>query len=256
MRHLAPLLAALALPAAASAQTVTPGVDGQAMFDRVLAQMRTQPSATLSLSVSEAIEAEPDLAIVSGGVSTVAPTATEALRRNSEEMATVIAAVRRAGIAAADVQTQGIGLNPQYNYEGRRDGQPPVFTGYQATNTVSLRIKDVARVGPILDALVTAGATNLSGPNYTLENADALEQAARLRTIAKAQGQADAYARAAGFRTARLTSISEGGSSGPQPMQSFRRDAVQSAPAVVAPPTAPGLVRSEVSVSFTFDLDR
>ena len=251
MRHLAPLLATLALPAAASAQTLTPTAEGQAAFDQVVAGLRQRAGATLSLSVSEGIEADPDLAIVSGGVSTLAPTATEALRQNSDAMTRVIAAVRRAGIAAADVQTQGIGLDPQYNYEGRQNGGPPIFTGYRATNTVSLRLHDVDRVGPILDALVTAGATNLSGPNYTLENADALEQAARLRTIAKAQAQADAYARAAGFRVARLTSISEGGYSGPRPMPTVSRVAMEA-----APPTAPGRVRSEVSVNFTFDLDR
>lgn len=257
MRRLTLLLATLAVPAVASAQSpMTPTAEGQATLDRMLNQIRDNAPATLSLSVSERIEVEPDLAIVSGGVSTLAPTATEALRQNSEAMTRVIEAVRRAGIAAADIQTQGIGLEPQYDYEARRNGEPPVFTGYRATNTVQLRVKNVNRVGPILDSLVTAGATNLSGPNYTLENADEIEQAARLRTIAKAQTQADAYARAAGFRSARLSSISEGGFSGPRPMQRMAYGESRPLSADMAPPTAPGRVRSEVTVNFTFLLER
>ena len=253
--RLAPLaLAALTLPTAVSAQALPPTQD-PAMLSTMLDRLRENAPAILSLSVTEPIEAEPDLAIVSGGVSTLAPTATEALRQNSEAMTRVIEAVRRAGIAREDIQTQGIGLDPQYDYEGRGNGQPPVFTGYRATNTVQLRVKDIARVGPILDSLVTAGATNLSGPNYTLENAEALEQAARLRTIAKAQTQADAYVRAAGFASARLSSISEGEYSGPQPVQAFAADKLAISGTRLSPPTAPGRVRSEVTVNFTFLLE-
>lgn len=253
--HLAPFaLSALALSSIATAQPVTPTAQGQIDLDRVMAQMNSRAGATLSLAVTERIEADPDLAIVTGGVTTTAPTATEALRQNSAEMQKVIAAVRRAGIAETDVQTVGVTLSAQYDYRNREDGQPPRFIGYQASNRVQLRIKDIPKIGPILDALVQAGATDINGPDFQLENSDELEAQARLRTIATAQARADAYARAAGFARARLTGISETGSfPEPRPMpMAARADMMQ----VSATPISPGQVRQAVTVNFTYLLER
>lgn len=253
--RLAPLaLASLALPAIAAAQPVTPTAEGQVQLDRIMAQMNNRAAATLSLAVTERIEADPDLAIVTGGVTTTAPTATEALRQNSAEMQKVIAAVRRAGIAEKDVQTTGINLNAQYNYEGRRDGQPPLFIGYQASNRVELRVKDIARLGAILDSLVTAGATDINGPNFVLENSEALETQARLKTVAQGQAKADAYARTAGFRSARLTGISETGAMSPPPMP-YGESAIR-VTAARDVPVSPGQIRQAVTVNFTFLLER
>lgn len=243
-------LTALALALAAPALITAP----------VAAQVAIEAppgAARLSLSVTERIEADPDLAIVTGGVTTTAPTATEALRQNSEQMQRVIAAVRRAGIAERDVQTVGVNLNAQYNYEGRRDGQPPRFIGYQASNSVQLRVKDIAKLGAILDSLVESGANQINGPTFTLENPDELLAQARLKTVAKAQASADGYARTAGFRTARLIGIDEAGSNygGDQIIVTGARtmDVAQSAP---PPPVSPGQVRQSVSVNFTYLLER
>lgn len=257
MRHLAPLLAVLALPTAGVAQPISPTAEGRAQLDAIMSRLpptRETAPVTLSLAVTESIEADPDLAIVSGGVSTLAPTATEALRQNSEAMERVIAAVRRAGLAEADVQTTGIGLTAQYDYENRRDGQPPRFTGYQASNRVELRVRDIARLGGFLDSLVTAGATDLNGPTFVLEKSDELEAQARLKTVARAQTRADAYARTAGFRSARLTGISESGAPGAPPMP-YGEARIQTT-AARAVPVSPGRVRSEVTVNFTFLLER
>lgn len=213
-------------------------------------------AARLSLSVNERIEADPDLAIVTGGVMTTAPTATEALRQNSEQMQRVIAAVRRAGIAERDVQTVGVNLNAQYDYQGRRDGQPPRFIGYQASNSVQLRVKDIARLGPILDSLVESGANQINGPTFTLENPDELLAQARLKTVAKAQTSANAYARTAGFRSARLIGIDEAGSNYGNNDIIVTGSRMESAPAVAAPPISPGQVRQSVTVNFTFLLER
>lgn len=239
---LAPLaLAAAALPLAtpAAAQVAIEAPPG---------------SARLSLSVTERIEADPDLAIVTGGVTTTAPTATEALRQNSREMAAVVAAVRRAGIAPADVQTVGVNLNAQYDYQNRTDGQPPRFIGYQASNTVQLRVKEIAKLGAILDSLVASGANQINGPTFTLENADELQAAARLKTVAKAQASADAYARVAGLRAARLIGIEEAGSGGGDPI--ILTGARQQSMAASEAPISPGQVRQSVTVNFTYLLER
>ena len=241
MRLAALLLAAAAPLAPVAAQTAP-------------APMMAPGGATLSLAVTERIEAEPDLAVVSGGVTTTAPTATAALRQNSDAMAKVVAAVRRAGIAEADVQTTGINLSAQFDYSNRDDGRPPRFTGYQASNRVEMRIRDIARLGAILDSLVAAGATDINGPTFALENSDELEAQARLRTIATAQARADAYARAAGFRSARLSAISETGSV-PAPPMPFGESGIVTTGAR-AVPVSPGRVRQSVTVTFAYRLER
>ena len=97
----------------------------------------------------------PDLATIRAGVVTQAATASEALKENSGRVARVLSELRRAGVAARDLQTAQVSLQPQYRYG---ENQPPILTGYQAVNSVAIRFRDVARAGPILDALVAAGA--------------------------------------------------------------------------------------------------
>ncbi|PAX08055.1 SIMPL domain-containing protein [Sphingomonas lenta] len=157
----------------------------------------------------------PDLAVIRAGVVTQAPTAAEALRANSDRMARVLAALRRAGVAARDVQTAQVSLQPQYRYG---ENQPPVVTGYQAANSVAVRFRDVARSGAILDALVAEGANQIDGPTLTLDQPDAALDEARTDAIRRARARADLYARAAGMRVERIVSIAEGAVvDGPRP---------------------------------------
>ena len=150
----------------------------------------------------------PDLAVVQAGVVTQAATAGEAMQQNSARMAAVLAALRKAGIADRDIQTSSISLNPQYRYA---DNQPPVITGYQATNSVSIKFHDIAKSGGILDALVAQGANQISGPNLSLANPDAALDEARADAVARARARAELYAKAAGLSVARILSISENG---------------------------------------------
>ena len=120
---------------------------------------------------------------------------------------------------------------------------------------MQLRVSDIDRLGAILDSLVESGANRIDGPRFTLDNPDELFAQARLRTVATAQGRADAYARTAGFRAARLIGISESGSydGGPIVVTGAR----SAAPAVqMEAPISPGQVRQSVTVGFTFLLER
>jgi uncharacterized protein len=148
----------------------------------------------------------PDLALIQAGVVTQAASASEAMQQNAAQMTRVLAALRKAGIAERDLQTARVSLNPQYRYE---NNQPPVLTGYQASNQVSVRFRDIARSGPILDALVREGANNISGPNLTIEKPEAALDEARTAAITKARARAELYAKAAGLRVERIVSISE-----------------------------------------------
>ena len=172
---------------------------------------------TLDINAEGRTTRVPDVAVIRAGVVTQAPTAAAALADNSARMARVLAAIRRAGLAERDLQTSNVGLSPQYKYA---DNQPPVITGYQANNTIAVRFRDVAKAGPILDALVREGANQIDGPSLQLDNPDAALDEARADAMKRARARADLYARAAGLRVDRIVSIAENGQNagGPQPL--------------------------------------
>lgn len=160
----------------------------------------------LTLSVSASVSRPPDLATIGAGVVTQALHAADAMRDNAGRMTATIAALKKAGIAERDIQTSAITLAPQYRYG---DNQPPVLTGYQATNRVSVRLRDLSRVGPVLDALVAAGANQIDGPDFSLDHPDAALDEARAQAVATARARAELYARAAGLHVGRIVSLSE-----------------------------------------------
>ncbi|MGH6616054.1 SIMPL domain-containing protein [Sphingomonas sp.] len=150
----------------------------------------------------------PDIATIRAGVVTQAATAGAAISDNAQAMARILAALKKAGIVARDVSTSNVGLSPQYRYV---ENQAPVVTGYQATNTVSVRFRDIAKSGAILDALVKEGANQIDGPNLAIDNPDAALDEARADAVKRARTRAELYARAAGLTVSRIVSISENG---------------------------------------------
>ena len=186
----------------------------------------------------------PDLATIRAGVVTQAPTAAAALSDNANRMSAVLSALKRAGIQPRDVATANVTLQPQYRYE---DNKPPVITGYQATNNVSIRFRDIAKSGAILDALVAQGANQIDGPNLSLDQPDAALDEARVDAVKRAQARAELYAKAAGLSVSRILTIAEGGEiAGPQPpMPVYRMAAAKAADTQVMPG------ESDVTVTIT-----
>lgn len=176
------------------------------------------PDATiLDVSATGRVTRIPDVATIRAGVVTQAPTAAGALSANAASMARVLAALKRAGVAPRDIATSNVALQPQYRYA---DNQPPAITSYQATNTVSVRFRDVARSGSGLDALVEAGANQIDGPSLSIDQPDAALDAARTDAVARARGRAILYAQAAGLHVERIVAIAENGEDaggGPRP---------------------------------------
>jgi uncharacterized protein YggE len=215
-----------------------------------LAQPAAVPTpTTLTISAEGRVTRAPDIAEVSGGVVTSAPTAAAAMAENASRMNAVVAAVKKAGIADRDIQTTGLNLQPQYRYG---DNHPPVLTGYQVTNTVSLRLRKIAEAGRLLDTLVGVGANQISGPNFSVDAADAALDEARVAAVAMARTRAQLYAGAAGLRIRRIVSISESGAiePGPRPMMMARAVKMEA-----APPVAPGEVALGVNVTMVFELE-
>lgn len=238
--------AAIAQPAAAQTAATQPGAPPAACCPQPVAP------TTLSLSAESNVKIAPDLATISAGVVTLQRTAKGAMEENAKRMTGVFGAIRAAGVADRDMQTSGVTLAAQYDYQ---PNQRPRITGYQATNTVTIRMRDLNAVGPVLDALVAQGANQINGPTFGLENPDAALDNARTEAMTKAMRRAELYARAAGLRVSRVVSITEsGGYSPPQPIM-MARMAIASADAA-APETqvAPGEVTLNASVSVVFEL--
>lgn len=217
-----------------------------------MAQDVVRPSAVLQDGTLLEVSAEgrstrvPDLATIEAGVTTQAATAAEALAQNNAKMTQVIAALKRAGIAERDIQTSTISLQPQYRDQA--NGQPQQIFAYMASNSVSVRFRDIAKSGAILDLLVQQGANTISGPNLSIsEPGQALDEA-RIDAVTKARARAELYAKAAGLRVDRILSISDGVA--PSPVFPMRADRmmVQSAGLAINP----GEQELQVSVTIRF----
>jgi uncharacterized protein YggE len=195
-------LAALALLPAAPAGAQVTRVDG-------LAGAQTPPAldgTRLDITATGEVSRVPDIVRVTAGVATQAPTAAEALRQNAALMARVRAALARAGIADRDVQTQSLALSAVYRNGGYPRDQ---LTGYSASNDLIIRFRDVSGAGPILDALVAAGVTEIRGPMLGFDNPEAARDEARGIAIATARTRAQLYAQALGMRIKRVVAVSE-----------------------------------------------
>jgi uncharacterized protein YggE len=236
LRLAALMLGAALVPTAADAQQT-------ATFAQPIAGTRLDVSAT-----GEATRV-PDVAIISAGVVTRASTARAALQQNAAQMERVRAALKRAGTADRDIQTSNISLNPEYRYV---QDQPPRLTGYTASNQVSVRFRDIAKSGDILDALVAEGANQINGPSLTIDKPEEALDEARTKAIAIGRARADIYARALGMRVVRLLSVSESGGSYPvpPPMPVMMEARAQAASTKIDP----GEQKVSVALGMTFEL--
>lgn len=212
----------------------------------------------LSVSAEGKSARTPDLAVFTAGVTTQGKTAGEALTENAQRMTAVIASLRKGGIAERDIQTSNLSVNPVYGQpkrmpDGSYEQQDPVIIGYQATNQVSVRQRKLDQYGKVIDTLVAAGANQVNGPAFQIDNPDSAMDEARIEAMKKARARADLYAKAAGLRVVRVLSIAEnGGWAPPQPPMLFARAEMASAPK--ASPVAAGELEMTVTVNVSYEL--
>lgn len=233
---LLPLTAVLFLPAVASAQVSAP------------APIQAIIGTRLDILAEGEVVRTPDVATIAAGVVTQAASATAAMSENARRMTAVVAALKKTGVADRDIQTSSLNLSPQYRYG---ENMPPVITGYQASNQVSVRFRDIKRAGAILDALVAVGANQINGPSFGIDKPEAALDEARALAIGKARARAELYARAAGLSVKRILTISESGgySPSPPPMAMMRSMEKQADTAIEA-----GEQKLAVNVSVSFEL--
>jgi len=170
----------------------------------------------------------PDAAMIRIGVSSQDKTAREASDANAKQMTAVLAAIKGNNIAERDIQTSRLSLQPQY--DPNKSGTARL-TGFQATNQVTVRIRDIGKLAAVLDSAIGAGANEMSGIEFIVSEQSKLLDRARDDAIVDAHRKAELYAKAAGAKLGHVVAISEEGSAPPQrPMQALRAGAVPISP--------------------------
>jgi uncharacterized protein len=200
----------------------------------------TPAKKTITVTGSGTVTTVPDRASFQFTVESRAATAKAALAKNADEAAAVIAALKNAGIAAADLQTSQVYLNPQMNQDGTD------VVGYVASNSVSAKTT-LAKAGAIVDAAVGAGANGVSGPMLSRSDEDALYRDALKNAVANALDKAKALASASGLTLGGVQTVIEG-SQGSQPIPFAAKAAADS-----ATPIEPGTQTIEASVTVTYN---
>jgi uncharacterized protein len=197
---------------------------------------------TLSVVGTGSVTTTPDTARMSAGVTTQAPNAAGAITANADAMAKVIAALKRAGVAAKDLQTEFVSVNPRYDDNGQ------AIVGYSASNSVSAVVRELSKVGEVIDAAVAAGANNVSGPSLARDDQDKQYRDALEAAVANARQKATALAQAAGVSLGAIRSLSES----PQGMSPVVFGGYPSARLDAATPIEPGTAEITASVRIVF----
>lgn len=207
----------------------------------VLSASARSAERSITVTGEASVSVAPDNANIRLGVTSQGKNAREASEANARQMTNVLAAIKEAGVADRDVQTSRLSLQPQYE-QGKAG--PARLLGFQVTNQVTIRIREIDKFPGILDRAIAAGANEMSGIEFVVSEQSKLLDQARDDAVTDARRKAELYAKAAGVKLGPVTSISEEGASPPRPvMQAMRASAV---------PVAPGeqLLRAAISVTF------
>ncbi|MBY4629578.1 SIMPL domain-containing protein [Rhizobium croatiense] len=235
------MTALLALPLAAAAPA--------------MAQEAKPREAVISVTGDGESSMAPDMAVVTLSVVKQAKTAREALDENNKAMKDVLGALKSGGIAERDLQTSGFSIQPQYNYPQPVDGQQqqPQLIGYQTINSITVRLRDLATLGQVIDQSVTLGINQGGEIQFTNDKPEAAIEEARRNAVAEAVKKAKTLSEAAGVKLGRIIEINEN-EPRPLPQPAYRATMMKEADAAV--PVQGGETTYHVSVTVTFAIER
>jgi hypothetical protein len=233
----------------AMAQTPPPGGMNGGMM-RMPPMSSIQPETTITLNGRGSVEHAPDIAMITVGVSVEAETASSAMNQQTSKMNGVFAAVKAAGIADRDMQTSNLSLNPVYDYP---PNQQPRMRGYNASNQITIKVRDIKSLGKTLDAVVKGGGNTIHGVSFSIDKPESYQNEARVEAIKDAAAKAELYAQAVGYKVKRIVTVSEN-EYYPQPVPMMARMQVDQA--AESTPVAAGEVSLTQTVSVTFELTR
>ncbi len=189
-----------------------------AIVGLVGAKTHAAEPSSIVVSGTGQVAAAPDTGFLSAGVVSEAETAGDGVRANNTAMQRVLSALDAAGIAKKDVRTERFQVHPVYADRMPASRERPRITGYRVSNQVAVRVRDLEKVGAVLDELVGAGANEIGGISFAIGDPAPLLDEARKRALADARRKAELYAASAGVGLGRLLELSEdGGMPGPMP---------------------------------------
>lgn len=162
---------------------------------------------TVSVLASGSVTAEPDVAQISAGVVTEADSAKDAMGRNSVVMTKLIDGLKAAGIQPKDIQTTTLNVEPRYTQP--KDGRAATVNGYRVINQVRLTVREVKRLGDVLDQAIAQGANQINHIAFDIANPETLKDEARKQAMENARRRGELYARAAGGQLGPVLRISE-----------------------------------------------
>ncbi|HEY6670661.1 MAG TPA: SIMPL domain-containing protein [Methyloceanibacter sp.] len=220
-----------------------------ALSQVALADDKEPEKRTITISGKGLVKSAPDKVTVSAGVESQAPTAKDALAKNTAAMTSVIDALKSEGIDAKDIQTTNFSVSPRY--EDHDDGKPARLVGYSVFNSVYVTMHDTAKLGGVLDQLVSAGSNSIGGISFGIDKPEALENEARKLAMADAIAKAKLYAEAAGAELGPVQTITEQGGYVPYSYPAAPRMEAAAAKQV---PIEPGTQNVDIHVQVTWEL--
>jgi uncharacterized protein len=204
-------------------------------------------AGTIVVSGTGRVSVVPDVADIRLGVAVTKPKVDAARAEAATTMDAILAALDAAGVARRDVRTTLLSIQPRFEY---REGKPPKLTGYELTNLVEATIRDLGKLGDVVDGALGAGATNMDGPTFRVADPAPAEREARQRAMADARSRADVLAGAGGLAIEGVSDIVEGGAM-PPPSPFGKADRMMLA-AEAATPVEAGALDVVVTVTVTY----
>jgi hypothetical protein len=196
------------------------------------------------------VSAAPDFARVTLGVTSTGKNAGEAMAANAKAAKALVSLIKSEGVAPADIQTSEMSISPMFSQPSAGQQTAPTITGYSVSNNVAVTLRDIPRLGALLDKAVTAGANSVYGIGFGHNDPSALLDKARPLAVADARRKAEIYANAGGARIGHLMVLTE--EPGRQPPMAFSR--AYAASAAAPTPIEAGEDKLTVTVTARFEL--
>ena len=227
---------------------------GPSWFKNIRAEVTSQPYArTIQVSGEGKISAQPDIANISLSVVSKGATVKLVTTDNNSKMNQVLAVVKNLGVDAKDITTSQYSLYPDYNY--LTVGGSNKITGYNLTQEITVKVRDLTKVDDILDAGTKAGANQVGALSFDIDDTGAVKKQAREKAFAAAREKAQEMAAAAGVSLGRVVTFSEDAAPVSYPMMNFAMEAKSSDSSAPAPSVQPGSKELTMSVSVTYEID-
>lgn len=209
------------------------------------------PPPSITVEGHGEVQGKPDLATVTLGITTQGKTSAEAMEANARTAATLLSQLRERGLTDRDLMTVGLNLMPDYAQDKDRTAAPKII-GYRASNRIAVRLRDVSKIGAVLDLAAAAGVSDINGPVFGIADPQSLQDEARKKATADAKRTAELLAQSLGVKIGSVREIIDNAATRPMPEPRMLR----AAPAAMGAPTPieGGELTASASVTVTFEL--